>query len=72
MAAKPQVRRSPLAALLYGAPIGLLGGLIGLGGAEFRLPVLVGCSATPPAAPSPSTVLPSLTNQHILIYSPIN
>lgn len=25
---------------LYGAPIGLLGGLIGLGGAEFRLPVL--------------------------------
>lgn len=29
-------------ALLYGAPIGLLGGLIGLGGAEFRLPVLVG------------------------------
>ncbi len=29
-------------ALLYGAPIGLLGGLIGLGGAEFRLPVLAG------------------------------
>lgn len=27
-------------AFLYGAPIGLLGGLIGLGGAEFRLPVL--------------------------------
>ncbi len=25
---------------LYGAPIGVLGGLIGLGGAEFRLPVL--------------------------------
>jgi uncharacterized protein len=42
MAAKPQVRRSPIAALLYGAPIGLLGGLIGLGGAEFRLPVLAG------------------------------
>src|SRR5919112_388370 len=36
------VRRSPLAALLYGAPIGFLGGLIGLGGAEFRLPVLAG------------------------------
>jgi len=31
-----------MAALLYGAPIGLLGGLIGLGGAEFRLPVLAG------------------------------
>jgi uncharacterized membrane protein YfcA len=43
MAAKPQeVRRSPVAALLWGAPIGGLGGLIGLGGAEFRLPVLAG------------------------------
>lgn len=29
-------------ALFYGAPIGVLGGLIGLGGAEFRLPVLTG------------------------------
>src|SRR5215212_9173112 len=36
------VRRSPKLAALYGAPIGLLGGLIGLGGAEFRLPVLAG------------------------------
>lgn len=35
-------RRSPSLAALWGAPIGLLGGLIGLGGAEFRLPVLVG------------------------------
>jgi uncharacterized membrane protein YfcA len=42
MAPKPEVSRSPVAALLYGAPIGLLGGLIGLGGAEFRLPVLAG------------------------------
>jgi uncharacterized protein len=42
MAPKPEIRRSPVAALLYGAPIGLLGGLIGLGGAEFRLPVLAG------------------------------
>jgi uncharacterized protein len=43
MPPKPQeVRRSPVAALLWGAPIGLLGGLIGLGGAEFRLPVLAG------------------------------
>ncbi len=31
-----------LRALLYAVPIGALGGLIGLGGAEFRLPVLVG------------------------------
>jgi uncharacterized membrane protein YfcA len=29
-------------AFLYATPIGLLGGLIGLGGAEFRLPVLAG------------------------------
>jgi uncharacterized protein len=35
-------RRSPTLAALWGAPIGLLGGLIGLGGAEFRLPVLTG------------------------------
>jgi uncharacterized protein len=35
-------RRSPSLAVLWGAPIGLVGGLIGLGGAEFRLPVLVG------------------------------
>jgi uncharacterized protein len=41
-AAKLPIRRSPGRAFLYGAPIGLLGGLIGLGGAEFRLPVLVG------------------------------
>jgi uncharacterized membrane protein YfcA len=39
---KSRVRRSPGLAFLYGTPIGLLGGLIGLGGAEFRLPVLVG------------------------------
>jgi uncharacterized membrane protein YfcA len=47
MAPKPEVRRSPVAALLYGAPIGLLGGLIGLGGAEFRLPVLAGVFCYP-------------------------
>lgn len=29
-------------AFLYAVPIGILGGLIGLGGAEFRLPVLAG------------------------------
>ncbi|MDW8398362.1 MAG: sulfite exporter TauE/SafE family protein [Acetobacteraceae bacterium] len=31
-----------MSAALWGAAIGLLGGLIGLGGAEFRLPVLIG------------------------------
>ncbi|WP_042207536.1 sulfite exporter TauE/SafE family protein [Paenibacillus durus] len=34
--------RKSLLAFVTGAPIGCLGGLIGLGGAEFRLPVLVG------------------------------
>jgi uncharacterized membrane protein YfcA len=31
-----------LSAFLFAVPIAMLGGLIGLGGAEFRLPVLVG------------------------------
>ncbi len=34
--------KSAFLALVTGAPIGCLGGLIGLGEAEFRLPVLVG------------------------------
>lgn len=37
----PATRRTP-AAFLGGAVIGCLGGLIGLGGAEFRLPLLIG------------------------------
>lgn len=32
--------RTVTKAVLYGAPVGALGGLIGLGGAEFRLPIL--------------------------------
>jgi uncharacterized membrane protein YfcA len=36
-----EVRRFRLS-FLYAVPIGLLGGLIGLGGAEFRLPILAG------------------------------
>ena len=35
-------QRHVIQAFLWGLPIGALGGLIGLGGAEFRLPVLVG------------------------------
>ena len=38
----PALRRSLPAAFSSGAVIGTLGGLIGLGGAEFRLPLLIG------------------------------
>lgn len=36
------IRHRSRLALSYAVPIGMLGGLIGLGGAEFRLPVLAG------------------------------
>jgi len=39
---KTDVRRSRVLSFAYGAPTALLGGLIGRGGAEFGLPVLVG------------------------------
>ena len=40
--------RRPFAALLAGASVALLGGLIGLGGAEFRLPLLIAVFALYP------------------------
>jgi uncharacterized protein len=40
--AAPARARSLWAAPAAGAGVGLLGGLIGLGGAEFRLPLLIG------------------------------
>lgn len=40
LAVTPRPSANRLLAFLYGPPIGALGGLIGLGGAEFRLPVL--------------------------------
>jgi uncharacterized protein len=42
MSAEIEDNRRPAAALAGGAAIGTLGGLIGLGGAEFRLPLLIG------------------------------
>lgn len=39
--AEPETQRSHFAAFLVGGGVGTLGGLIGLGGAEFRLPLLV-------------------------------
>jgi uncharacterized membrane protein YfcA len=37
-----RLRRSTVVAFSAGAAVGLLGGMIGLGGAEFRLPLLIG------------------------------
>lgn len=42
MQSQPALKRRPILALVCSVPIGVLGGLIGLGGAEFRLPVLAG------------------------------
>ena len=39
---QPVLARSPKAGFVLGASVGVLGGLIGLGGAEFRLPLLIG------------------------------
>jgi uncharacterized membrane protein YfcA len=39
---KPPIAPNPVAAFTAGTVIGTLGGLIGLGGAEFRLPLLIG------------------------------
>jgi uncharacterized protein len=38
----PTLPRSLAAAFVTGAAVGIIGGLIGLGGAEFRLPLLIG------------------------------
>src|SRR5271166_1156280 len=43
----PASRGAP-AAFSAGAIIGALGGLVGLGGAEFRLPLLIGAFRFPP------------------------
>lgn len=42
-------------AFAFAVPIAVLGGQIGLGGAEFRLPVLVGPLAMPRGGPCRST-----------------
>ena len=48
MKADAHVTRGPVRAFAAGGVIGVLGGLIGLGGAEFRLPLLVGLFRFPP------------------------
>ena len=58
--AASSVRARPAAAFLYAAPIGVLGGLIGLGGAEFRLPVLAGPLKYPARQAIPLNLLISL------------
>jgi len=44
----PDSTRRPLAGFGWGTVIFTLGGLVGLGGAEFRLPVLIGVFRFPP------------------------
>jgi uncharacterized membrane protein YfcA len=48
MTAHIESRPNPAAAVAGGTAIGTLGGLIGLGGAEFRLPLLLGLFRFPP------------------------
>jgi uncharacterized membrane protein YfcA len=48
MAAQIETGQKPAAAFAGGTVIGTLGGLIGLGGAEFRLPLLIGLFRFPP------------------------
>lgn len=42
LSASPVHDRGWFSAAAVGAAVGLLGGMIGLGGAEFRLPLLIG------------------------------
>lgn len=58
-ATRPAMRQ-PAAAAASGAAIGTLGGLIGLGGAEFRLPVLVALLGLPARAAVPMNLIVSL------------
>lgn len=66
-------------AFLYAVPIGLVGGLIGLGGAEFRLPVLAGPLGYSPRQAVPLNLAISLvtltaafiTRAHSLSLGPI-
>ena len=46
-ATNPPPKKTAPTAFLGGAVIGALGGLIGLGGAEFRLPLLIGAFGFP-------------------------
>jgi len=52
--------RKACIAITFGTIIGTLGGLIGLGGAEFRLPVLVGPLGMTPRAAVPMNLVVSL------------
>lgn len=67
----PLPRRASLA-FLYGAPIGLLGGLIGLGGAEFRLPVLAGPLGYPVRQAVPLNLVMSLVTLAVALVTRAN
>ena len=56
----PRQRHTSGLAFVFAVPIAVLGGLIGLGGAEFRLPVLVGPLGHPPRRAVPLNLAVSL------------
>ncbi len=60
MATSKHGRRDPWLAGLYAAPIGILSGLTGLGGAEFRLPIIAGVLKYPTRAAVPIDLSVSL------------
>src|ERR1041384_4048352 len=61
--------RRPLAAACAGAAVALLGGLIGLGGAEFRLPILIAIFAMFPRRAVRTNLLISLVTLAISAVS---
>ena len=60
------VRRTPVQAFGTGSLIGVLGGLVGLGGAEFRLPVLVGWFAFPTLE---AVILNKVTSLVVVVFA---
>jgi uncharacterized protein len=65
-------KKTSLLAFLVGAPVGCLGGLIGLGGAEFRLPFLLKTFNKPAKKAVALNMLISLITVASAIYFRIN
>lgn len=65
-------KKTSLLAFLIGAPIGILGGLIGLGGAEFRLPFLLKTFSQPAKRAVALNMLISLITVILASYFRLN